>query len=274
MAGVLLLVFSFRSSGNLAAAYGISVTGAMAIDAVLAGMVAAWRWGWGPAAVAVFGTFFLIDFAYFAANVLKIPSGGWFPLVVAAIFGYLMVTWRRGRRVLWNKLYERQPTVAAFIAELDPALIRVRGTAVYMTGNPDVVPTALLRNIEHNQVLHQQIVLLNVRTQDIPYVAEDQRVEIVGRNAGFFRVVVSYGFLDQPDVPTALAMCAALGLQADAASVSYFIGRETLIPTTSPPMGPVEARVFTALSASSLSATAYFQIPPERAVELGTQLEV
>ena len=115
----------------------------------------------------------LIDLAYFAANALKIPSGGWFPLAVAAAFAYLVVTWRRGRRVLWDKLYGRQPSVEHFIAELDPTLIRVHGTAVYMTGNPDVVPTALLNNIEHNQVLHEHVVLLTVRTQDIPYVAEE-----------------------------------------------------------------------------------------------------
>ena len=145
----------------------------MAIDAVLAGLVAAWRWGWGPAAAAAFGAFFVIDFAYFAANALKIPSGGWFPLVVAAAFAYLMVVWRRGRRVLWDKLYGLQPSVDTFVAELDPTLIRVHGTAVYMTGNPDVIPTALLNNIEHNQVLHEHVVLLTVRTQDIPHVAEE-----------------------------------------------------------------------------------------------------
>jgi KUP system potassium uptake protein len=274
MVGVLLLVFGFGSSGNLAAAYGISVTGAMAIDAVLAGLVAAWAWGWGPAAALVFGFFLVIDLAYFASNALKIPSGGWFPLAVAAAFAYLVVTWRRGRRVLWDKLYGRQPAVTAFITELDPTLIRVRGTAVYMTGNPDVVPMALLHNIEHNQVLHQQVVLMTVRTQDIPYVAEEQRVEVEGLDAGFFRVIVGYGFMDQPDVPGALELCQAHGLQIDPARVSYFIGRETLIPTPRPPMGPVEARVFTALAAGSLSATAYFKIPPERVVELGTQLEV
>jgi KUP system potassium uptake protein len=274
MAGVLLLVVGFRSSGNLAAAYGISVTGAMAIDAVLAGLVAAWRWGWGPAAALVFGGFLVIDLAYFAANALKIPSGGWFPLVVAAAFAYLVVTWRRGRRVLWDKLYGRQPTVEAFIAKLAPELMRVRGTAVYMTGNPEVVPTALLHNIEHNQVLHEQAVLMTVRTQDIPYVPEDRRVEVAALDAGFFRVVVRYGFLDQPDVPRALELCQAHGLRTDPTRVSYFLGRETLIPTPRPPMGPAEARVFAFLSAGSQSATAYFQIPPERVVELGTQLEV
>jgi KUP system potassium uptake protein len=274
MAGVLLLVFGFRSSGNLAAAYGISVMGAMAIDAVLAGLIAAWRWRWGPAAAVVFGGFLVIDLAYFAANALKIPSGGWFPLVVAAAFAYLVVTWRRGRAVLWDKLYGRQPAVPAFIAGLDPGLIRVRGTAVYMTGNPEAVPTALLHNLEHNQVLHEQAVLMTVRIQDIPHVPDGRRLEVGRLDAGFFRVVVSYGFMDRPDVPRALELCQARGLRADPARISYFIGRETLIPTPRPPMGPVEARVFTFLSAGSLAATAYFQIPPERVVELGTQLEI
>jgi KUP system potassium uptake protein len=194
--------------------------------------------------------------------------------VVAAAFAYLVITWRRGRAVLWDKLYGPQPAVAAFIAGLDPGLIRVRGTAVYMTGKPEVVPTPLVHNIKHNQVLHEQVVLITVRTQEIPHVPEDQRLEIARLDAGFFQVVVSYGFMDQPDVPQALQLCQARGLRADPARTSYFIGRETLIPTPRPPMGPVEARVFAFLSAGSLSATAYFRIPPERVVELGTQLEV
>jgi KUP system potassium uptake protein len=274
MTGVLLLVFGFRSSGNLAAAYGIAVTGAMAIDAVLAGLIAAWRWGWGPAAALVFGGFLMIDLAYFAANALKIPSGGWFPLVVAAAFAYLVITWRRGRAVLWDKLYGPQPAVAAFISALDPRLIRVRGTAVYMTGNPEVVPTSLVQNIEHNQVLHEQVVLMTVRTQDIPHVPKHQRLEIARLGTGFFQVVVSYGFMDEPDVPRAMELCRARGLRADPMRTSYFIGRETLIPTPRPPMGPVEAQVFAFLSTTSLSATAYFRIPTDRVVELGTQLEV
>jgi KUP system potassium uptake protein len=274
LAGVLALVLGFRSSGNLAAAYGISVTGAMAIDAVLAGLVAAWRWGWGPVAALVFGAFLLIDLAYFGANALKIPSGGWFPLVVAAAFAYIVVTWRRGRTAVWEKLYARALPARDFIDRLDPDLIRVRGTAVYMTGNPEVVPVALLNNIEHNQVLHEQIVLMTVRTLDIPHVPEDRRIEVEELGAGFFRVAVSYGFMDRPDVPRALALCQAAGLQADPARTSYFLGRETLIPTPRPPLGPVEARVFTFLSAGNLSATTYFGIPPERVVELGAQVEV
>ena len=265
---------SFGSSGNLAAAYGISVTGAMAIDSVLAGLVAAWRWGWGPAAAVVFGTFFLLDFAYFAANALKIPAGGWFPLVVAAAFAYVVVTWRRGRRAVWDKLYAHALPIGSFLDRLDPALIRVQGTAVYMTGDPEVVPMALLHNIKHNQVLHEQVVLMTVRTRDIPYVPEEQRIEVAALGKGFYRVAVSYGFLDQPDVPQALALCRARDLRADPMRTSFFLGRETLIPTPSPPLGPVEGRVFTWLSSGNLSATTYFRIPPERVVELGTQIEV
>jgi KUP system potassium uptake protein len=136
------------------------------------------------------------------------------------------------------------------------------------------VPMPLISNIEHNQVLHEQVVLMTVRTQDVPYVPEDQRLEVAPLGAGFFQVVVSYGFMDEPDVPRALELCRARGLRADPTRISYFIGRETLIPTPRPPMGPVEARAFAFLSAGSLSATAYFRIPPERVVELGTQLEI
>ena len=275
MTGVIVLVLSFRSSGNLAAAYGISVTGAMAIDAVLAGLVAAWAWGWGPAAALVFGFFLAIDLGYFAANALKIPSGGWFPLAVAATFAYLVVVWRRGRAAVWQKLYAKSPGIGEFLERLDPALIRIPGTAVYLTGKLDNVPTALVNNLEHNQVLHERVVLLNVRTRDIPYVAPGQRLELVEPlGKGFFRVAVSYGFLDQPNVPRALQLCRARGLEADPARTSYFIGRETLIPTPRPPLGPIEGQVFAAMSAGNLSATTYFRIPPDRVVELGTQLEV
>jgi len=274
MAGVLLLVLTFRSSGNLAAAYGISVTGAMAIDAVLAAMVAGWGWGWGAMAIPLFGGLLLLDLLYLAANALKIPSGGWLPLAVAAAFAYLVITWRRGRAVLWDKLYDRQPDVQQFIDGLDPALIRVEGTGVYMTGNPAVVPTALLNNLEHNRVLHEQVVLMTVRTRDVPHVPVEEQLAVKDLPKGFHAVTVAYGFMDVPHVPEALALCAAKGLRTGDGPVSYFIGRETLIPTTRPPMDPVEARVFAFMSASSLSATAYFGIPPERVVELGTQLEV
>ena len=198
MTGVLLLVFGFRSSGNLAAAYGISVTGAMAIDAILAGLICRLALGLGRGCGTRVRRLSGDRPGLFRRQRAQDPFGGWFPLVVAAAFAYLVATWRRGRGVLWDKLYGRQPVVAGFVAQLEPGLIRVGGTAVYMTGNPEVVPTPLMSNIEHNQVLHEEAVLMTVRTQDVPYVPEDQRLEVARLGAGFFRVVVSYGFMDSP----------------------------------------------------------------------------
>ena len=274
MAGVLLLVVGFGSSGNLAAAYGISVTGAMAIDAVLAGMVAAWLWGWGPLAALVFGGFFLLDFAYFAANALKIPSGGWLPLAIAAGFAATAVTWRRGRRVVRDRLYGHGLAVEGFLDGLDPQLTRVPGTAVFLTGDTSVVPKALLHNIRHNQVVHQKVILLTVRTEDVPHVPEAQRLAVEKLGKGFHRVAVGYGFMDEPDVPRALERCRAHAVPVDLAATSYFVARETLIPSPRPELNPLEERLFMLLAATNLSATTYFQIPPDQVVELGLQLEV
>ncbi|MFO1069423.1 MAG: potassium transporter Kup [Geminicoccaceae bacterium] len=273
-AGVLLLVLGFGSSENLAAAYGISVTGAMTIDTILAGMVAGWRWGWGALAIPVFGLFMLLDLAYLGANLLKIPSGGWFPLIVAAGFAYSVVTWRRGRAAVWNHLYTDAMSIGTFLDHLDRRLVRVPRTAVFMTGNPRVVPVALLHNIKHNHVLHEQVILMTVRTEDVPFVPESGRIEVEALGHGFYKVVVTYGFLDKPDIPRALALCAVSDLRVDPMRVSYFLGRETLIPTRHPAMGPVEARLFVLLSASNLSATSYFGIPPGQVVELGSQVEL
>ena len=238
MAGVLMLVVGFGSSGNLAAAYGISVTGAMAIDAVLAGMVAAWLWGWGPLAALVFGGFFLLDFAYFAANALKIPSGGWLPLAIAAGFAATAVTWRRGRRVVRDRLYGHGLAVEGFLDGLDPQLTRVPGTAVFLTGDTSVVPMALLHNIRHNQVVHQKVILLTVRTEDVPHVPEAQRLAVEKLGKGFHRVTVGYGFMDEPDVPRALERCRAHAVPVDLAATSYFVARETLIPSPRPGAEP------------------------------------
>jgi KUP system potassium uptake protein len=246
----------------------------MAIDAVLAGFVAAWRWGWGLGAAVVFGAFLVIDLAYFAANAIKIPSGGWLPLAIAAAFIYTVVIWRRGREVLRAKLYGHDLTVRAFLDRLDPGLVRVPGTAVFMTGHPHVVPAALLHNIRHNKVLHERVVLLTVRTRDIPAVPEAQRLAVERLGPGFFRVQVSYGFSEDPDVPRALELCQAHGLAADPMRTSYFLSRETLVPSARPELNAIEERVFIVLAASNLSATTYFNIPPGQVVELGIQVEV
>jgi KUP system potassium uptake protein len=275
MAGVLLLVFVFGSSSNLAAAYGISVTGAMAIDTVLVGLVAATRWGWGATlAGLVFGLLLLADLAYLGANALKIPSGGWLPLAVAAGFAATVVTWRHGRSVLHARLYGHGLTVRAFLDRLDPTLVRVPGTAVFMTGHLHVVPPALLHNLKHNKVLHEQVVLMTARARDVPHVPEARRVAVEKLGKGFHRVAVSHGFMDEPDMPGALELCRAHGLAVDPRAASFFVCRETLVPSPRPEMNPFEERLFMLLSASNLSATAYFRIPPGQVVELGVQVEV
>jgi KUP system potassium uptake protein len=200
MTGVLLLVVGFGSSGRLAAAYGISVTGAMAIDTVLAGLVAATRWGWGVAAAGlVFGLLLVTDLAYLGANALKIPSGGWLPLVVAGGFLGTVVVWRRGRTVLRTRLYGQGRPLRAFLGELEPMLHRVPGTAVFLTGNPRVVPIALARNLRHYQALHERVVILTVRVRDEPSVPEAQRLVVEKLGRGFYRVVASYDFRLPPD---------------------------------------------------------------------------
>jgi KUP system potassium uptake protein len=275
MIGVLLLVVSFGTSSKLAAAYGISVTGAMAIDSVLAGIVAASRWGWGmlPAAL-VFGGFLAIDLAYFAANALKIPSGGWLPLALAIGFLCTVATWRRGREVLRKRIYADGQSVKAFLAELDPMLHRAPGTAVFMTGNPHQVPVALLHNLRHNNVVHERVVIMHVRVRDEPHVPEPQRVLVEKLGKGFYRVLATYGFMDDPDVPRALLMCRAHGLPSDPELTSYFLAQQTLIPSRRPEMNAIEERLFVLLAATNLSATAYFRMPPDQVVELGMQVEV
>ncbi|MFL5337191.1 MAG: potassium transporter Kup [Geminicoccaceae bacterium] len=275
MAGVLLLVVGFRSSSNLAAAYGISVTGAMSIDAVLAGIVAASRWGWGPVgAGAVFGGFLVIDLGYFAANAHKIPSGGWLPLVVAAAFLCTVASWRRGREFLRQRIYGDGQPLKAFVADLDPMLHRAPGTAVFMTGNRHVVPVAPLHNVRRNNVVHERVVIMTVRVRDEPHVPELQRVTVQRLGKGFYRVTASYGFMDEPDIPRALVLCRPHGLPVDLELASYFLSRETLVPSERPAMSVVEERLFMLLTATNLPATAYFRLPPNQVVELGFQVEV
>jgi KUP system potassium uptake protein len=275
MLGVLALVLGFGSSSNLAAAYGISVTGAMGIDAVLAGLVAFWIWGWpGLAAAGVFGLFLFADLAYVAANSLKIPHGGWFPLLLALAFSTIVMTWRRGRGVLYDRLYKEAMPTQKFIENLGPSIQRVAGTAVFMTGNPAVIPTPLLHNLRHNKVVHERVVLMTVVTEDVPYVPDKKRVVVERLGKGFFQVWASYGFMDEPDVPKALELCRPLGLAIEPMATSFFLGRETLIPSTRPELGRVEEKLFIALSTTALAANRYFKLPPDRVVELGTQVEI
>ncbi|MFO1038323.1 MAG: potassium transporter Kup [Geminicoccaceae bacterium] len=273
--GVLTLVLGFQQSSHLAAAYGVSVTGAMGLDAILAGIVAAWIWRWGVFwASVVFGLLFALDLAYVLANLLKVPHGGWFPLIIAGVASFTVVTWRRGRKVLAQKLYSHALTTRAFIDKLGPTTQRVTGTGVFMTANPSIVPMALLHNLKHNKVLHERVVLMKVAVADVPFIPDENRVKVERLGKGFFGVTADYGFMDSPDVPKALEQCRDFGLALEPMATSFFLGRETLIPTTRPDLNPAEERLFILLSNTALSATAYFRLPPDRVVELGTQVEV
>ncbi|WP_084507376.1 potassium transporter Kup [Geminicoccus roseus] len=275
--GVLALVLAFENSSGLAAAYGIAVTSAMGIDAILAGLVAIWLWRWSRlTSVLVFGSLLCLDAAYIIANSLKIPAGGWMPLLLAAVVYLMLRTWVRGRRVLATLRTAHAMSIDLFIRSVTSSsrCQRVAGTAVVLCSDLTVVPNTLLHNLKHNHVLHEQVVLLTVRTDDVPRVPLHQGVEARKLSDGFWTVVVRFGFMDRPDIPAALRVAAQAGLTVDPSRASYFLGRETLVPSTRDYLGPFEERLFISMSATATDPTAYFELPPDRVIEVGTQIEV
>ena len=275
MVCVIGLVLAFRSSDALAAAYGIAVVGTMLVTTALLAVVARRLWGWGvPLTAAVIGLLALVDLAFFAANVVKIPQGGWFPLLVGAVVFTLMSTWRRGRQIVLERTSEDNPPLDRFVAGLDPsALPRVKGTAVYLTARHDTVPYALTDNLRHNKVLHERVVLLTVVTERVPHVPETQRLSVEELGKGIARVTVRFGFAEQPALPPVLAANAGR-LAIDLEDASFFLGRETPVPTIHPPLAPWREKLFAFMTRNAVSASDYFQIPPKRVVELGTQVEL
>ena len=271
---VIILVLGFKSSNNLAAAYGIAVTGDMVITSLLATVVVAKVWGWGwNRAIAMFAAFLSVELVFLAANILKIPDGGWFPLVAGAAVFVLMTTWKRGRQLLSERLQSEEIRLDSFIDALLIGLpTRVPGTAVFMNANPDGVPHALLHNLMHNKVLHERVLLVSVKVFDVPYVPEIDRVEVHKLKGDFYRVIVQYGFKDEPDIPAALALCADAGLHLEMLDTSFFLGRETLIPRFGSEMSIWRTKIFIAMFRNAGSATAFFKIPSNRVVELGTQI--
>ena len=269
------LVLGFRSSSALAAAYGIAVTSTMVITTLLAYLVARRSWGVPRAVAGTLAAFFLfIELGFFAANVIKIPHGGWFPLVIGAFLYLLLSTWKKGRALLATRLRERMYPFERFmedIAARPPH--RVPGTAVFMTGNLIGTPATLLHNLEHNQVLHEQVILLTVVTRDVPHVPDAERVEVQPLGHGFYRYNIYYGFMEEPDVPGAL-LTAQTGLPLDVAHTTFFLGVETLLSTEREGMGRWRERLFALMSRNAQRATTFFRIPPERVVELGMQIEL
>ena len=268
------LVIGFGSSSNLAAAYGIAVTGTMLITNLLAIAVAIRLWQWSPWR-AVLGAlpFIVIDLGFFLANSVKIPDGGWFPLVFGLGVFILLTTWKRGRELLHERLAADALQLKPFIEDIAGGGIeRVPGTAIFLTPNPEAVPHAMLHSLKHFKTLHEQVVVLSVSVFDVPYVPEIDRIEVRKLAGNFSQVVVQYGYKDEPDIPAALALCSKAGVSIDMMESSFFLGRETLIPKLKSDMAYWRELIFVAMFRNAGSATAYFKIPSNRVVELGAQI--
>lgn len=277
MAACIILVIFFRSSSNLAAAYGIAVISTMTITSIMFSIVARERWAWSWwTAGALGGLFLVIDLAFLGANLVKIPDGGWFPLVVAVIIFTIMTTWKRGRRAVAGLLVSNAHPIDEFLQDVaaQPPL-RVPGTAVFMNGNSSGTPPALMHNLKHNHVLHERIVLLTAKTNQTPHVEEINRTQIEPLGNGFWRMTVNYGFMEDPDIPKVFANLADPNLKLDPQEVTYFLGRETLIPTRKvEDMALWREKLFVTMSRNATSATSYFCLPPNQVIELGAQVEI
>ena len=273
---VLALVVTFQSSSNLAAAYGVSVSGEMCVATLIAYVVARHVWGWSRLrAGAVTVILLTIDLSFFLANVVKIADGGWLPLVVGLCLYAIFTTWKRGRQILVERLHESTVPLEPFIARLkDGNPPRVAGTAVFMTGTRDGVPYALLHNLKHNKVLHDRVVLLTVVTEPIPRVADKDRMKLEPLEKNFWRLVLRYGFMEVPNIPRVLRQAGTTGLKIEMMDTSFFFGRENLVSKNKPLMPRWREKLFIALSKNAYSATAFFRIPSNRVVELGTQVEI
>ena len=271
---VVALVIGFKSSSNLAAAYGIAVTGTMLIDTILIAFVMRllWRWNWFFV-ILVAGSLFIIDVAFFSANALKIPEGGWFPLAVGVVSFTVLTTWRRGRKLINDELAQSSMPLESFI-EFTGDVHRVKGTAIFMTSSPDGVPSALLHNLKHNQILHERVVLMTIKTADSPFVKNSNRVEIQDLGKNFSRIIVTYGFMQNPDVPRALQLCEPLGMSFDMMSTTFYLARETIVPARKSSFISIRAQIFRVMSKNATSATDFFKIPANRVVELGTQIVI
>jgi KUP system potassium uptake protein len=266
-------VLLFKSSSALAAAYGIAVTGTMAITTLVFYYVVTHRWGWSPLkAGALAGLFLIFDLAFFVANAAKFVDGGWFPITVALVLFAIMTTWKRGRRELADKFRGSMLPLDLFLADLEETKpLRVRGTAVFMASSPVGTPPALLHHFKHSQSLHEQLVLLTVENVGVPEVAPQDRVTLVRKGQGVVHVTLRYGFMEMPDVPRALA---STDLRLDPARTSYYLGRETLLTHGPSKMARWRKWLFAFISRNARPATSYFALPPNRVVELGQQIDL
>ena len=272
---VIILVLTFRSSSNLAAAYGIAVTGAMLIDGILIAVVLFNMWKWNRfLAVGLLALFFTVDGLYFASNLMKVPDGGWFPLLIGAVAFTLLTTWAKGRKLMIDRMAEASLPIEIFIKSAANSAARVSGTAVFMTSSANGVPHALLHNLKHNKVLHERVILLTVRIEDVPYVPVEKRLQQSDLGSGFYRLMLRYGFMEDIDVPSALAELKDCGPVCKTMDTSFFLARQTLLPSSRPGMAIWREKLFAWMLRNAESAMEFFKLPTNRVVELGSQVEI
>lgn len=273
--GVMALVFGFQSSSNLASAYGVAVTGTMTIDTILIVfvMLYLWHWRW-PIAALVAGGFLIVDLGFFSANIIKIPQGGWFPLAMGLLSFTVLTTWKRGRGLVFQEMAKHSLPLESFLQAISDRIPRVSGIGVFLTRDPSGIPAALLHNLKHNKVLHSRVVLVTVTTTDVPHVEDSHRLAFHDLGKGFFRLEIAYGFMEEPDIPAAFARCQELGGELDLMETSFYLSRETIIPSVKPGMTLWRERLFALMTKNATSAADFFRIPTNRVVELGTQLEI
>jgi KUP system potassium uptake protein len=274
--GVVILVLAFKTSDNLAAAYGIAVTGTFLCTSVLATVVFRREYHWSRLlAISVFGFFFVVDLLFFTSNLLKVPEGGWVPLVLGIALTALMTSWKRGRDLLLARWKQDSLPLAPFLARLPQSrTVRVPGMAVFLTGNPDYVPTSLLHNLKHNKVLHERVLFVTVQNVDEPEVGADRRTEVAELAPGIHRVILRYGFMESPNIPRELEEMSDSGITFDPMQASYFLGREVLVPAMVPKMPWWRLWLFLVLARNAVPATEFFRIPSDRVVELGVRVAI
>jgi KUP system potassium uptake protein len=271
------LVLGFHTSSNLAAAYGVSITSTMLITTILFYVVARWQWHWAPwIAVTLASIFALIDTIFFAANVTKIRHGGWFPLAVAALIFVLMRIWQRGRALLAERMAEEAMPLSVLIESIrEHPPLRVHGTAIFMAGNPTGTPLALLHNLKHNKVLHERVIILHVRIDQVPHVALADRLSVDCLDLGLWRMTLRFGFMDKPDVAAELQRICCAELQCDPATSTFFLGRETVITSAKAKRRQlIRDRIFAWMSQNARPATSFFSLPPNSVVEFGSQVKL